>query len=453
VTQLPTPVMPCGAFPAVLPVKIDVAKRSTTPVAAGRARIVSAFDPEPLLVPVLPTTQPPTRHISNPGAPVAGVPRAVPLPAQEPEQPPLQGRVLHAPASGRTYVCEDVVGTGAFSTVARARDAADPALEVAVKIVLFPRDGSTSVSSFRAFIVRELGLLAHLHHPCIVTLLDYSVTPLITPLQIRASYDNGGSPPVAEDLSQTADAQQLFFLGYCRGGNLFSWLLAHYHGLSRTLRFWQLVARVVAEVVVAVVHMHRQRIIHRDIKLENVLLNERFVCTGPAPDPRRLSRPVATITDFGLSKRLALHDQLLSTKCGSQDYVSPELLMGLHYSGKLLDAWALGVLVYSIIENRLPFDMPSPDLLQQAGVSPSAPRRRRSRHSPAHRIAMIDWEWYRAVAIRHDNDMDPEARKIVGDLQALVDTFLVRKEKRPTVEEALETDAFAWIKECVPSHF
>ena len=50
----------------------------------------------------------------------------------------------------------------------------------------------------------------------------------------------------------------------------------------------------------------------------------------------------------------------MSTRCGSQDYIAPEILMGLKYNGKLTDTWSIGVIIYSILENRLPFDIPPP---------------------------------------------------------------------------------------------
>lgn len=464
ITQLPTPVLPSGGFKPRLPTRIEVRKRNMAPIAAERSRIVSAFAPESATKlgldtsPVLSKSLLQTRHISNPvglalSASDVDIPLA-PLALLEPDADLLKGRVLLAPNSGTSYVCEEIVGTGAFSTVVRAHETSADAREVAVKIVSYPRDECTTVSSFRSFIVRELGILANLRHPCIVTLLDYNVSASITLAEILAAYELGESANTnSEDLAGLADQQQYFFLEYCAGGNLFTWLSAHYKDTNNTLLFWRLMARIVAELVVSVAHMHKRRIIHRDIKLENILLNNKVEADSLHEDPRLSSRPVATLTDFGLSKRLTLDDQLLTTKCGSQDYVSPELLMGLKYNGKLLDAWAIGVLVYSIIENRLPFDLPPPELMPTSGISPSVLRRRRSKQSPAHRIAMIEWDWYRATGLLQDNKLDGESRKIVQNLQALVEAVLVRKEKRISVEEALAMEKFAWIKACVPTAF
>ncbi|KAM9903504.1 hypothetical protein OXX79_003299 [Metschnikowia pulcherrima] len=463
ITQLPTPVLPSSGFHPKSPERaelgqLDVRKRNNLPPVAPRSRIVSAFAPEPHLKmhpevsPVSSKNSSQTRTISNPDALIAPEQDAqVPSPPSELDSQ-LKGRVLIAPTLEKSYVCESVVGTGAFSTVVAARDTSDPSSVVAVKIISFPKNEQPSASSFRSFIVRELGILAHLSHPCIVTLLDYKVSPPISRTEI-ISYYEGQKTDAGEDLTGFADAQQYFFLDFCPGGDLFNWVLKNYKNHNNKATFWRLASRIVAEIVVAVAHMHKRRIVHRDIKLENILLNESYDCVDMREDPRLAVRPISTITDFGLSKRLASDDQLLTTKCGSQDYVSPELLMGLQYNGKLLDAWAIGVLVYSILENRLPFDLPPPELIQSSGISPSVLRRRRSKHSPAHRIAMIDWDWFRSAGMLQDPDMDAESKTIVSNLQSLVEVLLVRKEKRMSIEAVLESDDLDWIKACVPSQF
>lgn len=69
---------------------------------------------------------------------------------------------------------------------------------------------------------------------------------------------------------------------------------------------------------------------------------------------------------------------MLTTRCGSEDYAAPEILLGQPYDGRATDAWALGVLLYALIEGRLPFDAP-----------PGKPDRSRN----THRIARCDWIW------------------------------------------------------------
>src|SRR4051812_33809991 len=59
---------------------------------------------------------------------------------------------------------------------------------------------------------------------------------------------------------------------------------------------------------------------------------------------------VITLTDLGLSRRVA-DDEKLTTRCGSDDYAAPEVIMGQPYDGRATDAWSLGVLLYALLES------------------------------------------------------------------------------------------------------
>lgn len=75
---------------------------------------------------------------------------------------------------------------------------------------------------------------------------------------------------------------------------------------------------------------------------------------------------------------------MLETRCGSEDYAAPEILLGQPYDGRATDAWALGVLLYALMEGRLPFDPP-----------PNPRGRNASRSRTAHRVARCEWGWWR----------------------------------------------------------
>jgi serine/threonine protein kinase len=96
--------------------------------------------------------------------------------------------------------------------------------------------------------------------------------------------------------------------------------------------------------------------------------------------PQTHPHAIATLTDLGLSRRIPAPPEspLLTTRCGSEDYAAPEILLGQPYDGRATDAWALGVLLYALMEGRLPFDPP-----------PGKPARGRA----VHRIARCDWVW------------------------------------------------------------
>src|SRR5258708_6622459 len=99
---------------------------------------------------------------------------------------------------------------------------------------------------------------------------------------------------------------------------------------------------------------------------------------NPSTDWSTYPYSVITVTDLGLSRRITA-DEKLETRCGSDDYAAPEVILGQSYDGRAIDAWSLGVLLYALLEGRLPFD-PNP------GMSDAL--RLRSRTS--HRIARVE---------------------------------------------------------------
>lgn len=105
-----------------------------------------------------------------------------------------------------------------------------------------------------------------------------------------------------------------------------------------------------------------------------------------ASDPYGEPYPITTLTDVGLSRRVDFEkDDLLTTRCGSDDYASPELIMGQPYDGRQTDSWALGVLLFALMEGRLPFD-PPPGSTEQ-----------KMRSKTAHKIARCEWKWVKLV--------------------------------------------------------
>ncbi|KAG7320225.1 hypothetical protein KOW79_016078 [Hemibagrus wyckioides] len=94
------------------------------------------------------------------------------------------------------------------------------------------------------------------------------------------------------------------------------------------------------QIVSAVHHCHKKGVVHRDLKLENVLLDDNYNIK---------------IADFGLSN-LYHKDKLLQTFCGSPLYASPEIVNGRPYRGPEVDSWALGVLLYTLVYGTMPFD-------------------------------------------------------------------------------------------------
>lgn len=293
------------------------------------------------------------------------------------------------------------LGKGTFSTVVLGSSIDDDCPKelqrVAIKVVVLPqhRDSHKRIeSSLR----RELEILRVMNHPCVTRLLATDVGPdrqcLVTPL--------------------------------CEGGDLFELAASHRKELSALL-----IRRIFAEAAVAVAYLHKNNVVHRDIKLENVLINV------PISELLKMDRfgmaPTITLTDFGLSRIIDPNEPFLVTRCGSEDYVPPELLIGLPYDGRQTDSWALGVLLYAVMESRLPFDPP-----------PSKSIRARSR--VAHRIARIEWEW---SAFAEDS-VEPWSHQDWGGAKWIVDNLLVRREKRLTTDEVAKS---SWVKDVLPDEF
>ncbi|VUG18934.1 DEBR0S4_06260g1_1 [Brettanomyces bruxellensis] len=273
------------------------------------------------------------------------------------------------------------IGEGSFSKVYVTVDRKN-----AIKVVrVDPDEDDDTRLRVQGSLLRELEILQEISHPNIVKLFGYN-----------------------SDLKHNHVTMAMSFY---RGGDMFDMVLKHRLSLHENV-----VRAIFSNVASAVRYLHHHDICHRDIKLENVLLiygiSDIDLWTNNVPDR------VAVLSDFGLSKKISKDDPLLTTRCGSEDYVSPELLLGLKYDGKQNDCWALGVLLYSILEGLLPFDSP-----------PNSHRSGRSSR-PSHRISTITWSWYQL----QDNGKDSQGNDF-SQAKEIVDHLLVKRTKRWTIDQ------------------
>ncbi|KAH9015987.1 kinase-like domain-containing protein [Lactarius pseudohatsudake] len=187
-----------------------------------------------------------------------------------------------------------------------------------------------------------------------------------------------------------------------------------------------LLRRIFRELVSAVEWIHARFVVHRDIKLENILLTANPFVSLPAE-----GQPLVKLTDFGLSRKIDPDDPWLSTRCGSESYAAPELLVAAHttttdaesplpslsrapsdahgsssathshsaskqprartpgmYDGRETDAWALGVVLFALATRALPFD---PPLMLDA--PPADADAERARRRWVLRVVRGEWAW------------------------------------------------------------
>ncbi|XP_061343949.1 serine/threonine-protein kinase SAPK3-like [Gastrolobium bilobum] len=98
------------------------------------------------------------------------------------------------------------------------------------------------------------------------------------------------------------------------------------------------------QLICGVSYCHSMQICHRDLKLENILLDG-----NPAPQLK--------ICDFGFSKSAFLHSRPKST-IGTPAYIAPEVFLRKEYDGKLADVWSCGVSLYVMLFGAYPFADP-----------------------------------------------------------------------------------------------
>ncbi|KAK4262521.1 hypothetical protein QN277_028072 [Acacia crassicarpa] len=194
------------------------------------------------------------------------------------------------------------LGSGNFGVARLARDKITKEL-VAVKYIERGKQIDEKVQ-------REIINHRSLRHPNIIKFREVLLTP--THLAIVMEYAAGGE----------------IFERICNAG-----------------RFSEDEARFFFQQLISgVSYCHSMQICHRDLKLENTLLDG-------SPTPR------LKICDFGYSKSAILHSQPKST-VGTPAYIAPEVLSRKEYDGKIADVWSCGVTLYVMLVGGYPFEDP-----------------------------------------------------------------------------------------------
>lgn len=121
---------------------------------------------------------------------------------------------------------------------------------------------------------------------------------------------------------------------YVNGGQMLDYIISHGRLRERAAR------KFARQIGSALEYCHRNSIVHRDLKIENILISK----TGNIK-----------IIDFGLSNLFSPHSYL-STFCGSLYFAAPELLNAKAYTGPEVDVWSFGIVLYVLVCGKVPFD-------------------------------------------------------------------------------------------------
>jgi len=220
----------------------------------------------------------------------------------------MEGNVdLEAMFEKNGYKLGERLGKGSFAVVKKAVHIAS-GRDLAVKIV----DHDLATREFlEKFLSRELTIIRNLRHPNII-----------------------GIEKIVRIGSFTC-----VIMEQAKKGDMLEYILRCGYLPEQEAR------RIFYGIVKALQFCHMNNIAHRDLKCENVLLDEFLE---------------AKLSDFGFARSVidtnSQKRTLSRTYCGSAAYVAPEVLRGTPYNPMLSDAWSLGVILFIAVTGLMPFD-------------------------------------------------------------------------------------------------
>jgi len=215
----------------------------------------------------------------------------------------------------------DVIGRGSMGTVYRGM-VKGTGQQLAVKVVGIDRDDPGALGHIEA-LDNEMNILQELDHPRIVRYLGHE--RMLT----SSSDDGSNSSQVPEKLA--------IFCEYLPGGSI-----------AQAIRQFgpfdeEAVANHTRQILEGLKYLHENRVSHRDLKGDNILLDLNGSCK---------------LADFGCSKKLDVNPAgstvVMKTMKGSIPWMAPEVIMGEGY-GRPADIWALGCVVVEMATGKHPW--------------------------------------------------------------------------------------------------
>lgn len=167
-----------------------------------------------------------------------------------------------------------------------------------------------------------------------------------------------GNPSVVRLLEVFEDERFYYFvMEYEKGGDLLNYMR------EKGVMPEDKAKIVMNNTIEGLEHLHKKMILHRDIKLDNILLGSEFN---------------AKIADFGISCTI-VEGEILYKQCGTPAYLAPEIIKNEGYTGFATDIWSLGVLLHTLLLGKVPFKADTLEVLYSRILSsqveiPSSPR-------------------------------------------------------------------------------